>query len=197
MSYFLSHMSEPLYMVTWLSVVIDDTVLVNYYYVWTSYVHLLTPSLYGQAHETKQSMPSISLFSLSFKVWCLNVFVCASLVMFRWYLFFGCPRFLFPDGLQYHACFSVLVGAILRKWRKYLHFSFSIIDLIGSAFVRLCASALVINKFYLMFRSLYKHLVWTLSILLWWFPCFSETFIIISHTCNTYYFNFNLTFTYH
>ena len=191
MSYFLSRMSEPPYIVIRLSVVVDDTVLVNYYYVWTSYVHLLTPSLYGQAHKTKQSMPPISTFIHSFKVWCLNVFVWASLVMFRWYLFFGCPRFLFPDGLQYHACFSVLVGAILRKWRKYLHFSFNIIDLIGSAFVCLCASALVINTFYLMFRSLHKHLVWSLSIFCGCFPCFSETFIISSHTCNTFYFNFN------
>ena len=79
--------------------------------------------------------------------------------MARWYVSFGCPLFLFPDGFRYHACFGVLVGGILRTWPKYLHLLFSFVDVIGRTFALLRASSLMMNSFHLMFRSLHKRVV--------------------------------------
>ena len=74
--------------------------------------------------------------------------------MVRWNVSFGLPRFLFPDGLQYHACFDVLVGGIINIWPRYHKLFLSIDDLISSTFTILSTASLVMNSFYLMFRSL-------------------------------------------
>ena len=79
--------------------------------------------------------------------------------MVRWNVSFVLPRFLFPDGLQYHACFGVLVGGIINIWPRYLKLLVSIDDLISSTFA-ISTASLVMNSFYLMFRSLNKHEVW-------------------------------------
>ena len=92
--------------------------------------------------------------------------------MVHWYVSFCRPCFLCPDGLQYYACFSVLVGGILRTRPKYL--LSNIVDLIGSAFALLSTSSLVINLFYLMFKRLHKHLVWRLA-------SFSSTCLVVFH----------------
>ena len=105
-----------------------------------------------QAHKADQNQRHPSLSSAILSRSCVI-----------WYVSFGCPRFLFPGGLLYHACFGVHVGGILRTWPRYLNVLFNIVDLISSAFVLLSTSSLVINSFHLMFRSLCKHLVWKLA----------------------------------
>ena len=64
-------------------------------------------------------------------------------MMVHWYVLFGHPLFLFPDGFQYPACFDVLVGGNLRTWPQISPFFFNIVDLIGSAFALLKNSLLV------------------------------------------------------
>ena len=72
--------------------------------------------------------------------------------MVRWCVSFGYPRFLFPDGLQYCACFGVLIGS-KGMTQIFLLFLFNIVDMIGSPFALLNTS-LVINSFHLLFRNL-------------------------------------------
>ena len=76
-------------------------------------------------------MPSISIFSHSFKVLCLNFLGLCLSCDGCWYVSFGHPHSLFLNGLQYHTCFGVLVGGILRTWTKYLHLLLKTVDLIG------------------------------------------------------------------
>ena len=118
---------------------------------------LLTPSLCRE-----QSTPSISICSQSFKVLCFNFLglylSCdGSVVCFIWSSLFPLSRW-FPVPRLIGVC----VGGILRTWPKYLHLLFNIVNLIGSAFTLSGTSSLMIHLLFLMFTSLYKHLVWKL-----------------------------------
>ena len=67
--------------------------------------------------------------------------------MVHWSLLLGVPFPCFPDALQYHACFDILVGGILIIWPKYILLMFNIVEFIGSVFAVFRTSSYVINLF--------------------------------------------------
>ena len=81
------------------------------------------PVLSAAILSKSRSMPSSPICRHSFQVFCLNFWIC-DFATVRWWVSFGHRLFFFLDGFQYHICFVVLVGGILRSWLKCLHFSF-------------------------------------------------------------------------